>query len=156
MPKQKRREKKNSLLKQQKIPTILVKLNSLNGKKFNGIKISEHTIFHRFTDKNPGNSKSSESANKTISATHAASSSSVNRMLVAIRAFLPNEINARSENVIKLGSRSMHLASSLAVYAVTVAARNNVTIPQSQPAYLKPIGKLRRPTPMRTLDDKQG
>lgn len=145
------RIKRYLLLKQQKMPTMLVKLRNLSGKKFSGTTIIEHTTFQPLTDKKPGNSRSSESANRTISATQAASNSRVNRMLVAIRAFLPNEMKARSEKVIKLGSMSIHLARSFAVYAVTAAARNKVTMPQSQPAYLNPIGKLRRPTPMRTL-----
>lgn len=97
------------------MPIMLVKLNSLNGKKFSGTIITAHMIFHPVTDRKPGNRRSSESAKRTIRATQAASSSSVKRMLVAMRALRPNEMKARSEKVIKLGSKSMHFANSFAV-----------------------------------------
>ena len=103
------------LLKQENMPMMLVKLNKRKGRKFRGIMISAHTTFHSVTPRNPGNKRCRESAKRTIRATQAASSSRVNRILVAIRAFRPNEMKARSENVIKLGSRSMHFASSFAV-----------------------------------------
>jgi hypothetical protein len=74
------------------MPITLVKLSSRNGRKFRGTKMMEQKIFQPVTDKNPGNKRSSESANSTISATHAASSSKVNNTLVAIRALRPNEI----------------------------------------------------------------
>lgn len=46
----------------------------------------------------------------------------------------------------------MHFASSLAVYEVTAAAAKRMTMPHSQPAYFMPIGRLKRPTPIRTLE----
>jgi hypothetical protein len=101
--------------------------------------------------KEPGKSKTKESANSTISATHAANNSRVKRILVMSRALWPKEIKATSEKVITVGSKSIHLARSLAVQLVTVAPMKRVIIPQSQPAYFIPIGKLRRPTPIRTL-----
>jgi hypothetical protein len=129
----------------------LVKLSSRNGRKFRGIRMMEQNTFQPVTERKPGNRRSSDSAKSTISATHAASSSSVNKTLVAIRAFRPNEMKARSEKVMRLGSRSMHLARSLAVQAVTAAHRKSATMPQSQPAYLKPMGRLSKPTPIKTL-----
>lgn len=101
--------------------------------------------------KKSGNKRCKESAKRTIRATQAASSSRVKRTLVAIRAFRPKEMKARSEKVIRLGSRSMHFASSLAVYAVTAAQINKAVMPHNQPAYLIPIGKLNKPTPISTL-----
>lgn len=106
---------RNLLEKQQKMPIMLVKLNSLRGKKFSGTMITAQIIFHPVTDRKPGNSKSRESAKRTMRATQAASSSSVKRRLVAMRAFRPYEMKARSEKVIKLGSKSMHFANSFAV-----------------------------------------
>jgi hypothetical protein len=130
---------------------MLVKLNRRNGKKLRGIITKEQSIFHSVTDNESGKRRLNESAKSTMRATQAAASSSVNSTLVTRRALRPKEMKATSENVIRLGSRSMHLASSLAVQAVTAAQRNNEIIPQSQPAYLIPIGKLRRPMPIRTL-----
>lgn len=94
---------------------MLVKLNNLNGKKFNGTMMTAQMIFHPVTDRKPGNSRSRESAKRTMRATQAASSSSVKRILVAMRAFRPNEMKARSEKVIRLGSKSMHFANNFAV-----------------------------------------
>lgn len=133
------------------MPIMLVKLRYLSGRKLRGIKIMEKMIFHWFTVKKPWNNSSMESAKRTMRATQAASNSRVKRILVAIRALRPKDMKARSEKVIRLGSRSIHLASSLAVYEVTAAAPKRVTMPQSQPAYLKPMGKLSRPTPIKTL-----
>jgi len=141
----------HSLLRHDMIPMMLVKLSRRNGKKFRGIKIKAQNVFHPVNVRRPGKSRCNESAKSTMRATQAASSSRVKRMLVAIRAFLPKEMKARSEKVIKLGSKSMHFASNLAVYAVRPAKANRATIPQSQPAYLIPIGKLSSPTPISTL-----
>jgi len=135
------------------MPITLVKLRSLKGKKFKGINIRAHTIFQPVTDRTPGNRRASESAKSTIKATQAATSSSVKRMLVAILALRPNEMNAMSEKVIRLGSRSMHRARILAVQAVTAAQRKSEIMPHSQPAYFMPMGRLRRPTPIKTLDE---
>jgi hypothetical protein len=141
----------HALLRHARIPIILVKLNSLKGKKFRGISNRAQTTFHSVTDMAAGKRRLSESANSTIRATQAANSSSVKRMLVASLARGPNETKARSEKVMMAASSSMHLAKSLAVYAVMAADRNRVIEPQIQPAYLMPMGRLSRPTPMRTL-----
>lgn len=133
------------------MPMTLVKLKYRNGRKFRGIKMIENRIFHWFTDRTPWDSSSMESAKRTSNATQAASSSKVNRILVAMRALRPNEMKAKSEKVMMLGSRSMHLARSFAVYDVTKAAARRVSMPHSQPAYLNPIGRLSRPTPIKTL-----
>lgn len=82
---------KNLLQKLQTIPIKLVKLSIERGANCKGMSIKAHIIFHPTTVKVPGNSKANESANSTMSATHAASSSSVNRTEVTIRAFFPNE-----------------------------------------------------------------
>lgn len=150
---QRRLSSRDLLEKQHKMPMTLVTLNKRNGRKLRGIKITAQMIFHSVLDNKPLKSRSKESAKSTIRATQAASSSRVKRMLVAIRALRPKEMYARSEKVIRLGSRSMHFASSLAVYEVTAAALRSMTIPQSQPAYFMPMGKLKRPTPIRTLGD---
>jgi hypothetical protein len=130
---------------------MLVKLRSRSGRKFRGIKMKAQNVFQPVRDNRVGKRRWRESANRTMRATQAASSSSVNRILVAIRAFRPNEMKARSEKVIKLGSRSIHFASSFAVYAVKAAQTKSATMPHSQPAYLIPMGKLNNPTPINTL-----
>lgn len=129
-----------------------VKLRRDNGANCRGIMIKVQTTFHSVTVKAPGNNRANESAKRTIRATQAASSSRVNSTAVIIRAFLPKEINAMSEKVIIVGSRSMHLASSLAVQLVTAAQRSRAISPQTQPAYFSPIGRLSKPTPIKTLN----
>lgn len=134
---------------------MLVTLNSRNGRKFRGINTKEQKTFQPVNVRKPGNKRCSESAKSTMRATQAASNSSVNRTLVAIRAFRPNEMKARSEKVIKVGSRSMHLASSFAVYAVNAAQPNKAVMPHIHPAYLMPMGRLSSPTPIKTLFQSQ-
>jgi len=97
------------------MPMMLVKLKRRSGRKFSGIKMSAQNIFQPVSVKKPGNNRCNESAKRTMRATQAARSSSVKSTLVAIRAFRPKEMKARSENVIKLGSKSMHFANSFAV-----------------------------------------
>lgn len=114
--------------------------------------INVQTTFHAVTPRVSGNRRSRESAKSTMRATQAARSSSVKRILVITRALLPKEMYAMSEKVIKVGSRSMHLAKSLAVQLVIAAHRNKKVMPQTQPAYFNPIGKLSKPTPIKTLE----
>jgi hypothetical protein len=115
------------------MPMKLVKLRSRKGRKFRGINIRAQRSFHCTRVRTPGKSKFNESANRTMSATQAATSSRVNSILVAMRAFWPNEMKATSLKLIKLESRSMHFANNLAVYAVTAAAPKRNNIPISQP-----------------------
>lgn len=58
-----------------------------------------------------------------------------------------------SENVIIVGSRSMHFANNLAVQLVTAAHKPSAINPQIHPAYFSPIGKLSKPTPINTLSE---
>lgn len=74
------------------MPMMLVKLKNRNGRKFRGIKTMAQRIFHWTTDNMPLKRRSMESAKRTMRATQAASSSRVNRILVAIRALRPNEM----------------------------------------------------------------
>jgi hypothetical protein len=70
----------------------LVKLRKRSGRKFRGVRIKEQTTFHSVKVIVPGNRRVKESAKSTIRATQAATSSNVNRILVAMRAFRPKEI----------------------------------------------------------------
>lgn len=128
-----------------------MKLRNRSGRKFSGIIIIEHMTFHCVTVKTAGKSRSSESAKRTMRATQAAKSSRVNRMLVAILAFGPKEMKARSEKVITIGSRSIHLARRLAVQDVTMAASVRMIRPHTHPAYFIPMGRESKPTPTKTL-----
>lgn len=74
------------------MPMMLVKLKYRNGRKFKGSSTMAKMIFHCTDDKTPWNRSSMESAKSTIRATQAASNSSVNKTLVAIRAFRPKDI----------------------------------------------------------------
>ncbi len=142
----------DSLPKQHIMPKTLVKLNNRKGTNPRGIRMIPQAIFHSTTPQ-PGIKASKLSENKITRATHAAIISRLNRMLVAIRAFEPNEMYARSAKVMSELSTSKHLARMPAVYDVTAAEKRRYPIPIIQPAYRMPRGKLSKPTPINTLTE---
>src|SRR5687767_13144390 len=84
-------------------------------------------------------------------ATQAAINSRLKRADTITRARVPNDTYARSEYVMRLGSKFIHLASSLPVYDVTAAVRERINRPGIQPVIWRARGRLSSPTPIRAL-----
>ena len=112
--------------------------------------MAPHTILNSSTPQ-PGSSRSRLSANSTNNATHATPSSSMKRIAMTNWPTGPKLTYARSANVTKFRSSSRHLPSMRDVYTLVAAATTRNVSPTSHPAYLMPKGRLRMPTPTRTL-----
>src|SRR6266480_2645661 len=101
----------------------------------------------------PGINASRLSPNRMTRATLAATNSKEKRMLVTMRAEWPKETYAKSAKVMRELSTSKHLARSLALYRVQMTEKTKNRPPTTQPEYLKPRGRLRRPTPIKTFTE---
>jgi len=145
-------ERSDLLPRQEMIPRTLVKLRYRRGTKLNGARRTPQKIFQATTPQ-PWIRSSKLSAKSTTSATQAAKSSIVKRRPVATRALRPNAWYATSAKPMSFWSTSRHFAKTPAVYLVVMAAKKKNSNPKSHPEYLSPKGRLRSPTPIKTLTE---